>query len=129
MTSLLAEAATSRYLIAGIFIVMGLLHFVKAGAFVKVMPDYIPWHKTMVYISGLAELAGGLGMLFPAYRVAASVGLIILLFAVFPANIDMAEKAWQNRGRSWYTTILFLRLPLQFILMYWIYWAGIKTVS
>lgn len=129
MISFLADPATSRILIAGVFIVMGLLHFVKTGAFVKVMPDYIPRPKAMVYISGVAELAGGTAMLFPAGRMAASIGLIILLFAVFPANIDMAEKAWQKRGRSWYTTLLFLRLPLQFILMYWIYWAGIQTVS
>ncbi|MDZ7716589.1 MAG: DoxX family protein [Balneolaceae bacterium] len=127
MLQLISQPSTSRILIAGIFLLMGLLHFIRPEPFMKIMPDYIPWHKAMVYISGIAELLGGAGMLIGETRTAAGYGLIILLFAVFPANIDMAQKAFQQYGLTLRTWILLLRLPLQFVLMYWIYWAAVAS--
>ena len=50
-------------------------------------------------------------------------GLILLLIAVFPANIDMSLKAYQKHGLTLYTWLTLLRLPLQFVLIYWVYWA------
>lgn len=103
----------------------GILHFVKTDMYVRIMPDYIPRHRAMVYISGVAEIVGGLAMIFPETRVAASIGLMALLLAVFPANIDMAVKAYRNHGLTGYSWLLILRVPLQFVLIYWVYWAGI----
>lgn len=127
MIQILSQPSTSRILIAGIFLLMGLLHFIRPEPFIKIMPDYIPWHKAMVYISGIAELLGGAGVLMGETRVVAGYGLIILLFAVFPANVDMAYKAFQQYGLTGRTWILLLRLPLQFVLMYWIYWAAVAS--
>lgn len=116
------------YIIAILFVLAGLLHFLKTDMYVKIMPDYIPWHKTMVYLSGVAEIAGGIGIILPSLRYAAAIGLILLLLAVFPANIDMAVKAIKKRGwNSLYSILMISRLPLQFVLMYWIYWAGISS--
>lgn len=118
------DPAFHRYLIAFSFVAAGLLHFLKTRMYMQIMPDYIPWHKAMVWISGLAEVAGGLGILFPATRLPAVYGLLLLLLAVFPANIDMAVKSYRKAGLSPYTWLLLLRLPLQFVLMYWVWWAG-----
>ena len=125
MIQLLSQPLTSRILIAVIFLLMGALHFIRPELFIKVMPDYIPWHRAMVYISGVAELIGGAGLLITDTRIAAAWGLIILLVAVFPTNIDMAWKAFQQHGLTLRTWVLLFRLPIQFVLIYWIYWSGI----
>lgn len=127
MIQFLTQPSTSRFILAGIFLLMGALHFIRPQPFIKIMPDYIPWHTAMVYISGVAELLGGMGLLIPEFRVFAGYGLIIMLFAVFPANIDMFWKAYQEYGMSGRTWVLLLRLPLQFAVMYWIYSAAIKV--
>lgn len=120
------EPATHRLIIGGIFILAGLLHFIKPAMYIGIMPDYIPFHKAMVYISGVAEILGGAGIMIPSYQKIAAWGLIILLIAVFPANIDMAWKGFKNHGLTLYTWILIGRLPLQFALIYWVHWAGLN---
>lgn len=117
------QPSFQRYLIAIAFVSTGLLHFLKTGFFLKIMPDYIPYHKAMVLISGVAEIFGGIGLIVPSMRRVSVYGLLLLL-AVFPANIDMAVKAYKNHGLTPYTWLLLFRLPLQFVLMYWVYWAG-----
>lgn len=113
-----------RYIIATIFVITGLLHIIKPSFFVKIMPDYIPAHLTMVYISGVAEITGGLGVLFADTQIWSGWGLILLLVAVFPANINMTMQAVQKLGyNSWYTIATIARLPLQLGLIYWVYWA------
>lgn len=116
-----------RYIIAGLFVLTGLLHFIRPQFFVHIMPDYIPYHLAMVYISGVAEILGGIGILVSQTQTYAAWGLILLLLAVFPANVNMTLEAVQEQGyRSWWTTATILRLPLQFVFIYWVYWACIK---
>ncbi|MEP1152675.1 MAG: hypothetical protein ABJI69_08480 [Balneola sp.] len=92
--------------------------------FVKIVPSYIPHQKLMVLISGIAEILGGIGIMLPFSKTLAGWGLILLLIAVFPANIDMFLKAHQKQGFSTYTVLTLARLPLQFVLIYWVYWAA-----
>lgn len=116
-----------KCLIAAIFVAAGVFHFIKPQMFISIMPDYIPFHRAMVYISGAAEILGGIGLLWPQTKLFAAWGLIALLIAVFPANINMAVEAVQKLGyNSWYSIATLLRLPLQFVLIYWIYWAWLK---
>ena len=113
-----------RYIIAGLFFLTGILHFVKPQVFVSIMPDYIPYHLTMVYISGVAEILGAAGILFDEIRPVAGWGLIVLLVAVFPANINMSVESVKKFGYlNWYSIVTIVRLPLQFVLIYWVYWA------
>lgn len=107
-----------QYLAALLFIFAGVSHFVRKRAFMKTMPHYIPDHKAMVLISGVAEIVLGVGLLFPFTRIYAAWGLILLLIAVFPANIYMATSGKFHRIPS---VLLWLRLPLQFLLIWWMY--------
>ncbi|GAB3515201.1 DoxX family protein [Emticicia fontis] len=106
------------YVAALIFILAGITHFIKERAFIKIMPPYIPYHKLMVLISGVAEIVLGLGLLFNLTRVHAAWGLILLLIAVFPANLYMATSGKFYKIPS---ILLWLRLPLQLVLIWWVY--------
>lgn len=111
----------SVYLIALIFAAAGTAHFVWPSAFVRLVPPYLPAPYALVYASGAAELLGALGVVVPELRGYAGWGLIVLLLAVFPANVHMAlHPADFGRIPAW---TLYLRLPLQFALIGWIYWA------
>lgn len=121
------QPETHRYIIAALFIITGLLHFIRPQVFVNIMPDAVPFHLAVVYISGVAEIAGAVGILIPQSRIFAAWGLIALLVAVFPANINMAVEGIQKTGlSSWYSILTILRLPLQFVLIYWVYWACLR---
>lgn len=93
----------------------------------RIMPDYIPFHKPLVLISGFFEIAGGIGLMFPFSQPYAAWGLILLLLAVFPANIEMFKKHHKRRGFTPFVWALLFRLPLQFVLIWWIYWAGVQS--
>jgi len=116
-----------RYLIAVLFLITGIFHFIKPKLFTNIMPDYIPYHLAMVYISGVAEIMGGLGILIERTHLWAAWGLILLLIAVFPANINMTVESIQKSGyTSLFSLVTIIRLPLQFVLIYWVYWACLR---
>ena len=111
----------SIYLIALIFGAAGTAHLVWPAAFARIVPPYLPAPRTLVYVSGAAELLGALGVLVPGLRRYAGWGLVLLLLAVLPANVHMALHPTDfERLPAW---ALHLRLPLQFVLIGWIYWA------
>jgi uncharacterized membrane protein len=109
------------FLLSGLFVIAGAMHFVIPGRYMGIMPAWIPYPLEMVYLSGVAEMAGGLGLLIPRLRSAAAICLIALLVAVFPANIQMLANAIHGDASSLYISLLWLRLPLQPLLIVWIY--------
>lgn len=111
-------AGISVYIQALIYIVAGLNHFVNPKTYLAIMPPYIPAHQTMVLLSGIAEVLLGVGLLFPATRTLASWGLIILLIAVFPANLYMAMSSHFSQFPAW---LRWARLPVQGLLIWWAY--------
>jgi uncharacterized membrane protein len=114
-----------RLVIALLFITGGVLHFINTDLYLKIMPPYIPWHLAMVYISGVAEIAGGLGLLVPMLRKPAAWGLVALLIAVFPANVYMAMDHIQVTARPIPQALLWARLPLQAVMIWLVlYCAG-----
>ena len=77
----------------------------------------------MILISGAAEMAGGLAILVPRLRIVAGWGLIVLLVAVFPANLHMALHGWEGvQIPAW---VLWARLPFQGLLIAWVWWTCI----
>lgn len=97
---------------------MGLAHLVAPAPFMRAMPPYLPWHLGLVYLSGVFELAGGIGLLVPRVRVAAAWGLIALYVAVFPANVHMALHP-DDASLAW---VLWARLPFQAAFIAWAWW-------
>lgn len=83
------------------------------------MPAWLPAHDALILISGAAEIAGGIGILVPRTRRAAGFGLILLLVAVFPANITMLRLGRMHEAPAWAEALLWLRLPAQGLLIWW----------
>jgi uncharacterized membrane protein len=120
-----------RILLAAFFIVAGVLHFLKTPFYLKIMPSYLPMHLELVYISGFFEILGGVGILIPFLQPLAGYGLIALLIAVFPANLNMAMNNIQIEGFPMPASLLWLRLPLQLVLIWWVWWCnelGVKPL-
>ncbi|KAA1242821.1 hypothetical protein [Aquimarina sp. RZ0] len=107
------------YTLSGIFIIAGILHIIRPRAFMRVMPLYIPYHKPLVYISGMAEIIAGSGMLFSPVKVFALWSIITMLVLFFPVHIHML--AHKKAGLGLPKSILLFRLVLQFFLIYWSY--------
>lgn len=110
-------------LAALLYVSAGVLHFVRPQMYVRIMPPYIPWPLAMVWISGFFEVLGGVGLLVPMVRRAAAWGLVALLVAVFPANWYMALHPVAAGAASIPTAILWGRLPLQILLIWWVLWC------
>jgi uncharacterized membrane protein len=110
----------SRALLGLTFIATGVLHFVKPRMYEAIMPHYLPAHRELVYASGVAEIAGGAGVLHPRTRRVAGWWLIATLLAVFPANVEMAVHA--ERFKRFPPAALWARLPVQGVLIAWA-WA------
>lgn len=104
------------------FIVAGANHFWHPKWYERIVPPSFPSPALLVQISGAAEIAGGIGVLIPALRVYAAIGLIVLLIAVFPANVYMAQHA-QLFSRVASPALLWIRLPLQALLIAWVWWT------
>ena len=104
-----------RAILAILFVVAGVLHFVFTPAYVNIMPPLLPSPLLLVQISGIAEILGGIGLLLPPTRHAAAWGIVALLIAVWPANINMA----MHHAASQPGWALWLRVPLQLPLIWW----------
>jgi uncharacterized membrane protein len=108
-----------RLPVALFFLGAGVLHFVKPDAYEPTVPDALPAHRDIVYVSGVAEIAGALAMLPDRSARWAGWWLIALLIAVFPANVNMAVNA--ERFRAVPEALLWVRLPLQAVLIAWVW--------
>ena len=107
------------------FLINGVNHFVSTDAYVSTVPTYLAAPLALVYVSGIFEILGGLGVLHPGTRRLAGWGLIALLIAVFPANIEMARRA-EEFAEIASPTILFARLPFQIVFIAWVYFAALR---
>lgn len=105
------------YLMAALYILAGCNHFLNEDMYLRIMPYYLPWHLPLVYISGACEILLGLMLLLPATRSIAAWLLVLLLLAVFLANIQMAVNFHAEQNPFLWLAIV--RLPLQLLLLYW----------
>lgn len=105
------------------FVYAGASHFRNPDFYVSIMPPWLPAHLELVYVSGVFEILGGLGVLIPATRRLAGWGLVALLLAVYPANVQMAVNPEPFVARGMPLWGLYLRLPLQFVFIAWVWWA------
>ncbi len=109
------------------YVIAGINHFWHDEFYLKIMPPWLPWHHALVYISGTAEIVLGLLLFFPSTRRIAAWGIILLLIAVFPANIQMMLNYIHESNPSLWITVV--RLPLQIVLIWWVYLFTKKQVN
>nr|WP_317041576.1 DoxX family protein [Cyclobacterium lianum] len=99
------------------YVTAGIMHFVKPKLYISIIPPYIPQPRLVNRLVGFIEVILGLGLVFDATQTVAAYGIILLLIAVFPANLYMYQR--NNKGLpKW---LLLLRLPLQLLLIGWAY--------
>ncbi len=113
--------AIGRAALGGFMVLAGVNHFLNPKLYLRIMPLYLPWHEALVAISGVGEIALGLLVFVPRYRRVAGWGLMALLVAVFPANLHMALNP--QRFAFIPEWALWLRLPLQAVLIAWADWC------
>ncbi len=109
------------------FTAAGMLHFLATNAEIVMMPAILPFKYPLMYISGVAEVLGGIGLLIPRYRAVARYEIIALLLAVFPANVNVAINHITGPGLINDPAQQWIRLPLQFVLIGIILWATQHT--
>ncbi|MGJ8643504.1 MAG: DoxX family protein [Luteolibacter sp.] len=111
----------SRYVLAVFFILAGANHFRIPEFYLTMMPPWLPAHELLNTISGIAEIAGGIGVFFTKTRKMAAIGLILLLIAIFPANVHLAINGWAEADiPKW---ILIARLPFQLLFIAWVFFS------
>ena len=104
-------------IVGTVFCLTAIPHFTATHRYEEIIPDWLPRHHDLVIVSGWAELAGGAGLLIPPLRLAAGWGLIALLPAVSPANVNMAVNA-DRFAKLAPAAVLWARLPLQVVIVY-----------
>ena len=122
-----AVRLTALVMLGLFFIVAGANHFVHPVIYVRIVPPWLPVHALLVQISGVCEILGGVGVLVRKTRRWSGVGLIALLIAVFPANVQMAQHPELYRDIA-AAPALYARLPLQLVLIAWVWWTCLLTL-
>ncbi len=116
-----------RWLLAVALIVQGINHFIMDEGMIAMIPDYLPEPALLVYLSGIAEVLLGTLVFVPRLRALAGWGIIALLVAVFPANLEMALHP--GRWPAVPEVFLWIRLPFQLVFMLWAWATCIAPVN
>ncbi len=113
----------SRWLLAVVMVVAGANHFLSTDSYMLMMPAMLPFKLQLLWLSGVLEIVGGLGLLHERTRLYAVYGLIALLLAVFPANINQAMNNIVVPGLIEETWQMWARLPAQAVFIGWAWWV------
>ncbi|MDG4951353.1 hypothetical protein NLM59_10480 [Weeksellaceae bacterium KMM 9724] len=103
---------------SGIYLLAGLFHFVKPKIYKSIIPKSIPNRMLLVYLSGLAEISLAIMLWFPSTRNFAIYSIICMLVIFLLVHFYMLTDAYRTKLPTW---LLWLRIPLQFLLMWWAY--------
>ena len=105
------------YLMSAMYIIAGAIHFIRPKMYMRIMPRYLPAHRMLVFLSGIAEIILGIGLLFSETKDLAIYGIVLMLLIFLSVHFYMLSSEKAAAGfPKW---ILWLRLPLQFLLMCW----------
>ena len=115
--------ASARDALSLMLVFTGVSHFTfMKDDFVRMMPPSIPWPRSLVYFTGICELAGAVGLLLSEFRRIAAYALIAFFLAVLPANIHAARVGVTLRGKP--ATSLWLRIPVQILFIAIDFWSA-----
>lgn len=116
-----------KFVLAALFVLAGVNHFLNPEFYVRMMPPYLPYHLFLVYLSGVLEIVFGVLLVTRKFARLAAFGLIALLVAIFPANLHMALNPQLYPEFS--PVALWIRLPLQVIPLAWAYWYTLADMQ
>lgn len=111
------------------FVLAGAMHFIAPKTYARIVPPYLPAPTALVYLSGIAEAGGGIGLILPTTRRRAAWWLVATLVAIFPANIHMAAHPDRFPQVPGGATALRLRLPFQAVFIAWVLAARHSAVN
>ncbi|MEM8599207.1 MAG: MauE/DoxX family redox-associated membrane protein [Bacteroidota bacterium] len=114
-------ARWARWSLAVVFVGAGVMHFVAPEPYVRLIPPYLPAPLLLVYVSGLAEVLGGLGVLPKATRRWAGLGLITLLVVFLLVHVHMALNPADYADLGVPAWVWWARLPVQGLLIAWVW--------
>lgn len=107
------------YIMAALYIIAGIMHFIKPRIYMRIMPNYLPNHKFLVYLSGAIEILLGMGVCLPSTKNLSIILIIAMLLVFLFVHFYMLSNKKASAGLpNW---LLILRIPMQFFLMYWAY--------
>ncbi len=114
----------ARWLLAFSFVIAGTIHFFRPDLYLPLMPEVLPAKRFWIFFTGVAEIAGGVGLLVPALRRAATVGIILMLLGFLWVHVDLLFRPATFGGEPIPRWILWARVPFQFVLAAWAWWVG-----
>ena len=117
--------SVARFFAGPVMTLAGINHFIMPRAYEKIIPDYVPAPREMVYASGVAEIVGALATMHPRTRRLGGWILLATLVAVFPANVHMALHPERYPDIPGGQATLLARLPLQVLFVYWVWLAAL----
>lgn len=113
-----------RWLLALIYLAAGVIHIRSPGGFVAITPDWVPSPHAVVFWTGVAEIAGAIGLMIPRLRKAAGIGLALYALCVWPANLNHAINDIAIGGNRLPWAYHGPRLALQPLIIWWALWVG-----
>lgn len=112
-----------RVLVCAVFFFGGIAHFVVTADFVGIVPPFLPWPKVIVWATGIIEFLLVIGILSPSLRSITGKLAALYCLLVLPANIYQAVSDVPIFGGPVAPELLWLRIPLQFVLIAAILWS------
>ena len=125
----ISQSLRGRISLAVFFIFTGIGHFLMPNEMAQMLPPYIPRRVDIIYLTGILEILGAIGILIPKMISLASIALILFLIGVLPANIYAAIMSVEFGGHQFGPIYLLVRIPFQVFLIWWAYYFGIRTRS
>ena len=123
-------AMSGRIAMSAMLLFTAIAHFVFSKGMAMMLPDFVPYKLTIVYLTGLIEIAAAFGLFIPSFRITTAWLLIVFFILILPANIFSAlnkinyqEGTYDGNG----LTYLWFRIPLQLLFIVWTYVSSIKV--
>ena len=122
----LSLSFVGRISLALMLLATGIAHFTDTDVMVELIPEFMPFKREIVYLTGVLELLSTVGLLINKTAKLTSILLIIFFVSILPANIIGSIKQVNLGGMNYGTVYLFFRIPLQLLFIFWAYYFGIR---
>ncbi len=118
-----------RWLATIFFLIAGILHFVIPEFYQAMIPPFIPFKDFFIVVTGIAEMAGAIGIQIPKLRKLSGILMMVLLISIFPANIYVAAVQPALPNLEYSGSSMWWRLLLQPVFIGWIWLVSVKKTA